>query len=308
VSDINPNPPDSGEHSRSKVIELIEQLREETEKAENFIKNEVKYWEKFRPSVFAIAYACAGLEHARALLNLVEGDFWISTWPIVRAQVDAMIWVHEFADSPLDTWLLAELSSVNERESWGARSSCHTDLLKQQAAWNEVLKELKVSRKRDTNSRIESIDVWIRSQPNDKEEAGEIGWTSTWKMLSQSAHMGGNQIGHQMMTKDPSSGKLKVTPRKPPESHTQEFLISESRRTLGFTMFRLLKFCNTICESRDGHAALRLEIANKYNSYLDTCMKDPAISDSGEPSHSLKSARGMLSDVATDVPRDDDRV
>jgi hypothetical protein len=301
---------DSPDPTEQSVAERIKELGREITKAKKYLLK-VKYSSQFRPSLFAISYAWAELEHARALVSLVKGGHWISTWPVARAQVEAMIWVHEFACFPLDTWVLAELASVNARLSW--KNEAYENALKpQMEAWKTVLDHFEINPFSNTNTRLKALTTWGDNALRKKNEPGEFGWEKTWKMLSQASHMGGNQIGHLMMTKSAENVNIVITPGKPPELYIQEFIVSESLRTLGFTMMRLHAFLDEICEVKGSKVELKRAVVEQYKAiqkkYLEFQATTPDKPIHVGPLRSLESARGMLVGISTDVPREKDRV
>ena len=146
----------------------IASLAEEINKAQSYIET-LTYSGVYRPHVYALAYSCACLGHCKAFLLLVREGHWPSTYPIVRAAVEAMIRVDELSADPIQAIKDIEYSSVDQRLSW-----LHPDhltalgmpvvddastqkLKKQRAGWQALGASV-----RKTTERIKTVDARVK--------------------------------------------------------------------------------------------------------------------------------------------------
>ena len=260
----------------------IASLAEEINKAQSHIKT-LTYSGVYRPHVYALAYSCACLGHCKAFLLLVREGHWPSTYPIVRAAVEAMIRVDELSADPIQAIKDIEYSSVDERLSW--RHADHraalglpdvdnggVDLKGQRDAWTALgAKHPKIT------DRIKLVDAGVSAEVITETGDDPDKFFALWKRCSQSAHMGGNQIAHLMCSVS-DQGSISVTPELPPPDEIVNELASGCHKSLCLTMHRLdnLMF-NTRQQSDNGEMILRHTSANDYNALLAQAKAYPAL-------------------------------
>ena len=214
-------------------------------------------------------------------------------FPILRSQIDAMIWVHEFAEKPIETWLTAELASLDQRSQW-PRNVKLNEIKSEMQCWKKC--GAKVS---NSTQRIDALEDFLPGYTRqEKKEGVELGWATIWKMCSQSAHLGPNQIGHLMMEKSDNGAEPNVVIGKPIDEKLLKYLTGESLRTLRFSNERLGDCLTLTCETgADGTQILKDEYARPFTEIWG-CVK----------SELSKSACGKVTCISPEVPRDDDRV
>ncbi len=262
----------------------LPELQTEITNAEAFIKQQ-RFNSNFRPSGFVMAYAAAVLEHANAFATLAEKEQWLSIWPILRCQIEAMVWVHEFAVDPLSTWAAAELSALDSRIGWD-KAENQSELVRRVNVWRSI----GAPKKQKNKVRIEAINLWGKEQSLE----ASVEWFTTWKMCSQAAHLTGHQIQSLMMGRAAVEKKVQIYSSYEPDELARKFLYRESIRTLRFAMIRLNVCLDSMQNTaEDGEVSMKEDVVKKYKTLMLDC---------------LEKSKGMIPGISTDVPREDDRV
>lgn len=261
----------------------LRELQTEIADAEAFIQQQ-RFNSNFRPSAFVFAYAAAVLEHAKAFATLAENERWLSIWPILRSQIDAMLWVHEFAVDSISTWTTAELSALDSRISWD-KASTQAELKTRVEVW----KSIGAVNKGNDRARLDAIESWGKKQTPE----ADAEWFTTWKMCSQSAHLTGHQIQNLMMERLDCDSNVQIKSRYEPDEETRKLLYRESIRALRFANIRLINYLDSVQNTEtDGQVTLKEELVTRYKGLILTY---------------LQKSRGMIPGISTDVPRGDDR-
>ena len=260
----------------------IASLAEEINKAQSYIET-LTYSGVYRPHVYALAYSCACLGHCKAFLLLAKEGKWLSTFPIVRAAVEAMIRVDELSADPIQAIKDIEYSSVDERLSW--RHADHraalglpdvdnggVDLKGQRDAWTAL-----GAKHPKTTDRIKKVDDRVSAEVITETGDDPDKFFALWKMCSQSAHMGGNQIQHLMCSVS-DGGLISVTPELPPSDEITKLLTSGCLNSLWLAMYRLkILMSSTRRKSDTGKMILRHTSANDYKALLAQAKAYPAL-------------------------------
>ena len=239
------------------LVDSTARLANEILKAHDFIGS-CRYSYKYRPHLYAMSFASACILYADAFQSLLRNKQYLSTWPLVRAAIEAMAHVDKIESNTEKALIDIEFGAVDDRLSWFNESKTadlggYGDTDKLASSLRDEagrLKSVGAKEKPSHYDRIKAVDVRLLVELKPQSDQHVPKFLPLWKMCSQLSHLSGhNAVKFLCSTNE--DGTIAVNPSKDTPDEALIMQIDGARNALLVTMCRLNSFLQASTTTKD---------------------------------------------------------